>query len=52
MDLRANILLDILACPVCKKKITVFDEKLRCDNCNIDYQVDDGVPVMLTEIID
>ena len=51
-------LMDILACPVCKHhplELTVSKEdekevlegKIRCDKCNIDYPIEDGIPNML-----
>jgi uncharacterized protein YbaR (Trm112 family) len=50
-------LLDILACPVCKKPLglTVTEEKqgeivsgvLRCDSCRHDYQIKDTIPDLL-----
>jgi uncharacterized protein len=45
-------LLDILACPKCKKKVTL-DERgkyLVCMNCRIKYPVNEhGIPIMLIE---
>ncbi len=41
-------LLDILACPVCKKPVE-YDEpnqKLEC-KCGLKYPVRDGIPIML-----
>jgi uncharacterized protein YbaR (Trm112 family) len=51
-------LLDILACPMCKHhplelRIVEEDEKevisgsLRCENCNLTYPIEDGIPNML-----
>jgi len=42
-------LLDILACPVCKKPIAYDEknEKLICEACGLKYPVRDGIPIML-----
>ncbi len=44
-------LLEILACPVCKKGIIYIpeQEKLICRNCNKAYPIKNGIPVMLVE---
>jgi uncharacterized protein len=44
-------LVEILACPLCKAKIT-YDRaanELICDKCHLAYPIDDGIPVMLVE---
>lgn len=42
-------LLEILACPVCKKSVQYEkeNEKLACEHCGLKYPVKDGIPVML-----
>lgn len=42
-------LLEILACPVCKKSVEYEKEaqKLRCDHCGLKYAIKDGIPIML-----
>ncbi|MDD5454105.1 MAG: Trm112 family protein [Candidatus Ratteibacteria bacterium] len=42
-------LLEVLACPKCKKSIEWKDEKLICGNCKKYYPIRDGIPVMLIE---
>ena len=44
-------LLEILACPSCKKKVTLAGEQLVCTNakCGLKYPIRDGIPVMLVE---
>lgn len=42
-------LLEILACPACRAKVTLDGEKLRCVGCGRRYPVRDGIPVMLIE---
>lgn len=47
-------LLDILACPVCKKGIELIEHKagehgLKCDDCKKIYPIKDGIPVMLAD---
>ena len=40
-------LLDILACPVCKKKLKENNNKLICEACNRQYLITDDIPVLL-----
>ena len=42
-------LLEILACPVCKKGVVQEGEELICGNCQKAYPVRDGIPIMLIE---
>jgi uncharacterized protein YbaR (Trm112 family) len=42
-------LLDILACPQCKKGIVQQDEELICQHCQKAYPIKEGIPVMLIE---
>jgi len=42
-------LLEILACPACKTKVSLDGDKLVCDNCRRRYPVKNGIPVMLVE---
>lgn len=44
-------LLDILACPQCKKSLRLTeDEKgLICDNCKLKYRIEDEIPIMLID---
>jgi uncharacterized protein len=44
-------LLDILACPACKTKVELKEEKIICTNadCGLIFPVRDGIPVMLVE---
>jgi uncharacterized protein YbaR (Trm112 family) len=44
-------LLEILACPVCRKAV-VPDEKhawLYCNQCSVRYRVEAGIPIMLPD---
>ena len=44
-------LLEILACPKCKKELD-YDEKnakLICGNCRLKYNIKDGIPIMLID---
>ncbi|MBI5206672.1 MAG: Trm112 family protein [Candidatus Firestonebacteria bacterium] len=47
-------LLDILACPICKKELIYapLQEKLICKNCKKVYPVQEEIPVMLEEEAD
>ncbi len=42
-------LLEILACPACKGKVSLDGDKLVCDNCHRRYPIRNGIPVMLVE---
>ncbi len=44
-------LLDILACPKCKGKITVLpaEDGLACAKCAVVYPVKDEIPIMLVD---
>ena len=44
-------LLDILACPKCKGHIYMNEEEngLICDNCKLQYEIKDDIPVMLID---
>jgi len=44
-------LLDILACPKCKKPVIQVDDTLQCRNpdCRLRYPIRNGIPVMLIE---
>ena len=45
-------LLDILACPKCKRKVQLQDDGkyLVCEECKLKYRVNDlGIPIMLID---
>lgn len=44
-------LLEILACPVCKKGVEYDKDKNRliCKKCKRSYPIKDGIPIMLVE---
>jgi len=44
-------LLEILVCPKCKGELEYREEEesLRCHECRLRYEIDDGIPVMLVE---
>lgn len=42
-------LLEILACPLCKGKVILHEEKIVCAKCAKKYPVKDGIPIMLIE---
>jgi len=44
-------LLDILACPQCKKPVRLNDDKtgLICDTCKLLYEIRDDIPIMLID---
>ncbi|MBU8920865.1 MAG: Trm112 family protein [Bacteroidales bacterium] len=44
-------LLDILACPKCREKVTLSDDNnwLVCEQCALRYPVEDDIPIMLID---
>lgn len=44
-------LLEILACPKCKKAVRLNkeDNGLVCDNCQLIYEIRDDIPIMLID---
>lgn len=44
-------LLAILACPACKRGVTLTDDGsgLVCEVCRLRYPIRDGIPVMLVD---
>jgi len=44
-------LLEILACPECKGKVTLNkkDNGIICAHCSLVYPIKDGIPVMLVD---
>jgi uncharacterized protein YbaR (Trm112 family) len=46
-----NWLLDVLACPLCKKPVQLLPDNsgLKCDACKRIYPIRDDIPVMLLE---
>ena len=50
-DMISPDLLEILACPVCKKPLVlkVNPEALKCNTCQRVYPVRDGIPILLVD---
>ena len=42
-------LLEILACPICKKDVELKGEGLVCKGCGRRYRIVDGIPHMLPD---
>ena len=44
-------LLEILACPACKSKVTLEMDRVVCTNktCGLRFPIRDGIPVMITD---
>jgi len=42
-------LLDILACPACKKAVKLRDGKIECQGCGLKYPIKDVIPIMLID---
>jgi uncharacterized protein YbaR (Trm112 family) len=42
-------LLEILACPVCKRAVKLKGKKLVCAKCGRQYPIVDGIPNMLPD---
>ncbi len=45
-------LLDVLACPACKTKVTLTGDRLVCAACGRRFPIREGIPVMLLEEAD
>ncbi|MEI8175689.1 MAG: Trm112 family protein [Candidatus Omnitrophota bacterium] len=46
-----NSLLETLACPACRSKVVLVDERIACTNrsCGLSYPIRQGIPVMLVD---
>jgi len=44
-----KMLLEILACPVCRERVELKGDRLVCVKCGRRYPIRDGIPVMLPE---
>jgi uncharacterized protein YbaR (Trm112 family) len=42
-------LLEILACPKCKARVELTEERLVCVKCGLRYRVENGIPIMLID---
>ena len=44
-------LLEIIACPKCKKELFLNPEgnKLCCPVCRLAYRIDDGIPILMID---
>jgi uncharacterized protein YbaR (Trm112 family) len=42
-------LLEILACPICKREVELKGEELVCKGCGRRYRIIDGIPYMLPD---
>ena len=42
-------LIDILACPDCKKDVELKENKIICKGCGREYPIKDGIPIMLID---
>ena len=44
-------LLNILACPACKSRVVLKENRIICTNaqCGLRYPIRDGIPVMLID---
>ncbi len=42
-------LLDLLACPYCKKGVVLEGDKLVCPICSREFPIDEGIPNMLPD---
>jgi hypothetical protein len=47
----SSVLLDILACPICKGVLTPLEGEtsLHCPPCGLRFPIRDGIPVMLAD---
>ncbi len=42
-------LLEVIACPACRSRLTPGDDELACQGCGLVYPVRDGIPVLLVD---
>jgi len=42
-------LLKILACPKCKVRVELEEDRLACVRCGRRYRIEDGIPIMLID---
>jgi len=42
-------LLKILACPKCKVRVELEEDRLVCVRCGLRYRIEDGIPIMLID---
>lgn len=40
-------LLEILVCPGCRHQLTAGEQYLACTNCQLEYPIEAGIPVLL-----
>ena len=40
---------NILACPSCKGKVNIEDNKITCNVCGLRYTIKDDIPIMLID---
>lgn len=44
-----NKLRDIIACPICKTRVSLDKGEIICHNCGRHYKIKEGIPIMLDE---
>jgi uncharacterized protein YbaR (Trm112 family) len=42
-------LAEILACPACHGSVSMTTDRVHCPQCNLDYPMEKGIPIMLLE---
>lgn len=47
----AENLIKIICCPNCQGDLKQITNKLVCENCNKEYIIKDGIPVLLIDYI-
>ena len=45
----SKVLLDILACPICKTDVRLEGDKIICTECGRRYPIRDDIPIMLID---
>jgi hypothetical protein len=43
------MVLDQLACPVCRQQLEIGDDRLACTGCGRVYPIVDGIPVLIPD---
>jgi uncharacterized protein YbaR (Trm112 family) len=49
MPIDSTDMLELLACPKCKGRLTRKTDALQCDACLLSYPIREGIPVLLLD---
>lgn len=49
VDPKILSIIEIVVCPKCRGKLTASVESLTCAQCNLEYPIRNGIPVLLID---